>query len=232
MSLRRLLPSLLVLLALHPAAAGAASSQEIVRDACDDSVVDGTYSAAEIARAIRSISADTSDYTDCADVLRAAQVAAARRQSSERGATRDGGGAGRGARGTGGSATGSTASGAGVDEAGGSGGGGRAVQGEERQDGATAAAVADTATTTTATAAPQPGFPSAAELAAAERARADAAGLALDGERLDPAAARGDNGLPAPVLLLLGALLATAAFAAVQAARRDRDGDAPDAEPA
>jgi hypothetical protein len=70
----------------------AAGYQELLRDACRDEKVDGTYSQKDYREAIANIPADADQYTNCRDVLRAAQLAAARTQSGG-GSTGSGGSA-------------------------------------------------------------------------------------------------------------------------------------------
>lgn len=81
--LPRALPALLLVLAclLAPAAAHA-SYQELLKDACRDEKVDGTYSQKDYREALANLPADTDQYTNCRAVLRAAQLAAAKNQAA------------------------------------------------------------------------------------------------------------------------------------------------------
>ena len=65
----------------HPARAAAASIYDVIRD-CQDGVVDGRYSLKDLRRAERSLPSDQSEYSDCVDALREAQVSARERRSS------------------------------------------------------------------------------------------------------------------------------------------------------
>lgn len=65
-----------VVLAIAPAPAHA-GSDELLRDACRDEKVDGTYSQKDYREALANIPADADQYTNCRDVIRAAQLAAA-----------------------------------------------------------------------------------------------------------------------------------------------------------
>ena len=93
-----LLVILPVLLLLVPA--GSAHAASLIDD-CQDGRIDGTYSQAEFRRALRNISADFDQYTDCRRVIRRAQLAAA------------GGGSDTGAEGGGTAGTGATGGGSG-----------------------------------------------------------------------------------------------------------------------
>ena len=64
----------------HPARAAAASVYDVIRD-CQDGVVDGRYSLKDLRRAERSLPSDQSEYSDCVDALREAQVSARERRS-------------------------------------------------------------------------------------------------------------------------------------------------------
>ncbi len=72
---RRTLAALVALLALAPASARAADA-DVVRD-CQDGKIDGAYSQADYASALRNIPTDVDEYTDCRDVIRRAQLGAA-----------------------------------------------------------------------------------------------------------------------------------------------------------
>jgi hypothetical protein len=113
-AMRRLVTPIVVLALLAPAAPafGRDRSDELLVDACRDEQVDGTYSQADYAKALRQIPADTDEYTACRDVVRRAQLAAAAggRRSGGGGAggssgAGSGGGGGGGSAGTGGGGT-------------------------------------------------------------------------------------------------------------------------------
>jgi hypothetical protein len=95
--MRRVLTLTALILSLAGIAAqvAAAGYQELLRDACRDEKVDGTYSQKDYREAIANIPADADQYTNCRDVLRAAQLAAARTQSGG-GSTGSGGSGGSG----------------------------------------------------------------------------------------------------------------------------------------
>jgi len=97
---------------LAPATAGAASSDEILRD-CADGQIDGSYSRKEIERARKNIPGDLAEYSDCRGALEGARIDIT--AGKGKGGTDSGGGGG----GTGGSTpspTGSTGSNAGNAE--------------------------------------------------------------------------------------------------------------------
>jgi hypothetical protein len=101
--MKPILTALLALLALWaaaPAPASAASRDEIIADCADDGQLSGNYSPSELRDARKNLPSDVAEYTDCADVLRRAELG-------------DGGspGAGGGAPGAGGSFPGATGSG-------------------------------------------------------------------------------------------------------------------------
>jgi hypothetical protein len=87
-----LLAALLLSLAVAPAAS-AASRDAIIKDCADDGSLQGKYSASELRDARKNLPSDVAEYTDCADVLRRAEL-------PDRGGD---GGAGGGAGGGGGS---------------------------------------------------------------------------------------------------------------------------------
>jgi len=73
----RLLPVGLALASvlLVPAApAAAASRNEIIRDCSDDGRLQGNYSPSELRDARKNLPSDVAEYTDCADVLRRAEL--------------------------------------------------------------------------------------------------------------------------------------------------------------
>ncbi len=85
----------LLLCLLAPATAGA-SYGELLRDACRDERVDGTYSQKDYRDALRNIPADADQYTNCRQVLEDAKIAAASAEAS--GGSGPGGATGGGAQ--------------------------------------------------------------------------------------------------------------------------------------
>ena len=77
------MPALLLACLVTPAVARA-DYQELLTDACHDERVNGTYSQKDYRDALANLSSDGLQYTNCRDVLRAAQLAAARAQSAGR----------------------------------------------------------------------------------------------------------------------------------------------------
>ncbi|MBA2349630.1 MAG: hypothetical protein H0V81_15190, partial [Solirubrobacterales bacterium] len=65
-----------LLLASPSGALAAGGGAAAVQD-CQDGKIDGSYTAAEYREALASIPTDVDEYTDCRDVLRAAQLRAA-----------------------------------------------------------------------------------------------------------------------------------------------------------
>ncbi len=80
--LRRLLVPVLLLACLITPAVAQAGYQELLKDACRDEHVNGTYSQKDYTDALANIPADADQYTNCRDVLRAAQLAAASAQAA------------------------------------------------------------------------------------------------------------------------------------------------------
>lgn len=103
--MRRCLPPILALVcALFVAApAQGASSTRLYDDCQDNGVIDGTYTQAEFQKALAGLPSDLDQYTDCRDLLRRAQLAAAGRG---KGGGSGSGSAGGGAGGTGGGGSG------------------------------------------------------------------------------------------------------------------------------
>jgi len=101
-------PLVLVLAALLVPATAVASPEAIIRD-CQDGEISGSYSARDYAQALRDIPTDVDEYTDCRDVIRGGQLAAAA-GSGGRGGTAGGAGTAAGA----GAAPGAAAAGTGV----------------------------------------------------------------------------------------------------------------------
>jgi cobalamin biosynthesis Mg chelatase CobN len=110
--MRRLVTPIVLLALLAPAAPALARdrSDELLVDACRDEHVDGTYTQADYAKALRKIPADTDEYTACRDVVRRAQLAAAAggRRGSGGGSGGSGGGSSSGGGGSAGGGAGSS----------------------------------------------------------------------------------------------------------------------------
>ncbi len=102
---------------LAPALAGAASSEEVLKD-CADGQIDGDYTRAEIDRARKDIPADLDQYSNCQGALRGARIdtSAGTRKRDSGGGGSSGGGGGGGGGGTGSSTPSPTASNAGNAE--------------------------------------------------------------------------------------------------------------------
>jgi hypothetical protein len=104
-AMRRLLTALLILCLAAPATAGAQGGvTKLLRDACGDEHIDGTYTQAEYKKALDALAADSDEYTACRDVLqrgRLAALGAGKRRSG------NGGGGGAPTGGGGGTAGGS-----------------------------------------------------------------------------------------------------------------------------
>ena len=77
------MPVLLLACLLTPAVARA-DYQELLKDACRDELVNGTYSQKDFRDALANIPADADQYTNCRSVLRTAQLAAAGAQAAGR----------------------------------------------------------------------------------------------------------------------------------------------------
>jgi hypothetical protein len=109
--MHRSLTALLALLALAvaaPAPASAAGRDEIIKDCSDDGQLQGKYSASELRDARKNLPSDIAEYTDCADVLRRAEL------PDSKGSAGGGGGGSAGGGGVlpgGGSGTGSAGGG-------------------------------------------------------------------------------------------------------------------------
>lgn len=83
--------------AVAPGIAPAASSKDIARDCADNGTIEGTYTSAELAKALDDLSSDAAQYTDCAAAISTAQGDAAaknRRRGASGGAGPSGGGTG------------------------------------------------------------------------------------------------------------------------------------------
>src|SRR3954454_7147762 len=83
---------LTLLLVLLPAAAAHASAAQVIRDCTDDGVLSGHYSQKELRSALANLPSDVDEYTNCRDVIRAAQLSAGSGSSSGGGGTTTGGG--------------------------------------------------------------------------------------------------------------------------------------------
>jgi hypothetical protein len=95
--MRRLLTALTILCLAAPAAAGADSGvNKLLRDACRDEHIDGTYTQAQYKEALDQLPTDSDEYTGCREVLQRGRLAALgagkRRSSGGSGATTGGGG--------------------------------------------------------------------------------------------------------------------------------------------
>jgi hypothetical protein len=97
-----LLAALLISLVAAPTAM-AASRNQIIKDCADDSQLQGSYTKSELRDARQNLPSDVSEYTDCADVLRRAELPDSK-----------GGGAGGGGAGGGGPAAGAGGAGGGA----------------------------------------------------------------------------------------------------------------------
>jgi hypothetical protein len=84
--LRRVLLATAMVLSLLVPAVAHASYQELLKDACRDGKVNGTYSQKDYRDALANLPSDALQYTDCRSVLLAAQRAAAAAQSAGAGA--------------------------------------------------------------------------------------------------------------------------------------------------
>jgi len=89
--LRRVVLPLAMLLCLLVPSVAHASYQELLKDACRDGKVNGTYSQKDYRDALANLPSDTLQYTDCQDVLLAAQRAAAAAQGGGAGGSSGGG---------------------------------------------------------------------------------------------------------------------------------------------
>ena len=75
--MRRTIVLCLLAALLIPAAALAASTNQIIRDCADDGVLEGHYTPAELRKARDNLPTDVNEYSDCSDVLARAAGAAA-----------------------------------------------------------------------------------------------------------------------------------------------------------
>jgi len=136
--------TILLILVLTLACAGeaAASGTDVLRDCTDDGRLQGTYTQQELRQAIATIPSDVDEYTDCRDVIKAAQLSGAGDTGGDDGpaggtGTDDGGTDGGATNGGGGTGTGTgTGTGSGPQTATGT-GGGTAAAGEQGANPAT-----------------------------------------------------------------------------------------------
>src|SRR3954447_24626858 len=87
---------LTLLLVLLPAAAAHAGAAQVIRDCTDDGVLSGRYTQKELRSAIANLPSDVDEYTNCRDIIRAAQLAGGTGTSSGGGTTPGGGAPGAG----------------------------------------------------------------------------------------------------------------------------------------
>jgi hypothetical protein len=110
--MRRLLTALTILCLAVPAAASADSSvTKLLRDACRDEHIDGTYTHAQYTKALEQLAADSDEYTGCREVLqrgRLAALGAGKRRGGSGGSTAAGGGTAGGSGSSGGGSSGSS----------------------------------------------------------------------------------------------------------------------------
>jgi hypothetical protein len=113
-AMRRLLTALLILCLAAPASASAEGGvTKLLRDACGDEHIDGTYTQAEYKKALDALAADSDEYTACRDVLqrgRLAALGAGKRRSGNSGGGGAPGGGGGTAGGSGSAGHGSSGS--------------------------------------------------------------------------------------------------------------------------
>jgi hypothetical protein len=119
---------LTLLLVLIPAAAAHAGAAEVIRDCTLDGRLSGSYSQKELRSALANLPSDVDEYTNCRDIIRAAQLSAGSNGGAAGGGGVTGGG-GTAGGGTGG--TGGGGGGGGTGDAGGAGGAGGAGTGAE-----------------------------------------------------------------------------------------------------
>jgi hypothetical protein len=113
--MRRLLTALTILCLAAPAAASADSGvNKLLRDACRDEHIDGTYTQAQYKKALEQLPTDSDEYTGCREVLQRGRLAAL-------GAGKRRGGGGGGSTGTGGGTAGGAGSSGGSGSSGSSG---------------------------------------------------------------------------------------------------------------
>jgi hypothetical protein len=112
--MRRLLTALAILCLTAPAAAGADSgANKLLRDACRDEHIDGTYTQAQYKKALEQLPTDSDEYTGCREVLqrgRLAALGAGKRHGSGGGGGSTGGGSPGSSGGSGSAGSGSSGS--------------------------------------------------------------------------------------------------------------------------
>jgi hypothetical protein len=98
-AMRRLLTALTILCLAAPAAASADGGvNKLLRDACSDEHINGTYTQAEYKKALDQLPTDSDEYTGCREVLQRGRLAALgagkRRNNNSGGGSSTGGGGG------------------------------------------------------------------------------------------------------------------------------------------
>ena len=96
-AMRRLLTALMILCLAVPATASADSGvTKLLRDACRDEHIDGTYTQAQYKEALDQLPTDSDEYTGCREVLQRGRLAAlgAKHKSAGGGSTGTGAGTG------------------------------------------------------------------------------------------------------------------------------------------
>jgi hypothetical protein len=110
--MRRLLTALTILCLAMPAAASADSSvTKLLRDACRDEHIDGTYTQAQYKKALDQLPTDSDEYTGCREVLqrgRLAALGAGKRRGGGGGSTGTGAGTAGGSGSAGGGSSGAS----------------------------------------------------------------------------------------------------------------------------
>jgi hypothetical protein len=110
--MRRLLTALTILCLAVPAAASADSSvTKLLRDACRDEHIDGTYTQAQYKKALDQLPTDSDEYTGCREVLqrgRLAALGAGKRRGGGGGSTGTGAGTAGGSGSAGGGSSGAS----------------------------------------------------------------------------------------------------------------------------
>jgi len=110
--MRRLLTALTILCLAAPAGASADSGvTKLLRDACRDEHIDGTYTQAQYKKALDQLPTDSDEYTGCREVLqrgRLAALGAGKRRGGGGGSTGTGAGTAGGSGSSGGGSSGSS----------------------------------------------------------------------------------------------------------------------------